>query len=235
MNAHKEWIGVDLDGTLAVFDGWKGIHHIGEPIAPMVERVKAWIAAGEDVRIFTARVGPQRQDVPDELESIRRTIQDWCIKHIGHPLEVTCQKDFAMRELWDDRCVQVVFNTGQRADGRHDLRKTNDQERTCSPTFVFLDLNSEPWLVHNNWLHRWNRGAKCWVTSREIRDFELGEMEKRKLKPEHAALYGPPCLASDPETMTDAQAQELAAWMDKLATECTCIREDRPCEGLMSG
>lgn len=62
-----------------------------------------------------------------------------------------------------------------------------------SPTFVFLDLNSEPWLVHNDWLHRWNRGAKCWVTARELRNFELGEMEKRKLKPEHAALYGPPC------------------------------------------
>lgn len=62
-----------------------------------------------------------------------------------------------------------------------------------SPTFVFLDLNSEPWLVHQGWLHRWHRGAKCWVTARELRNFELGEMEKRKLKPEHAALYGPPC------------------------------------------
>lgn len=39
----------------------------------------------------------------------------------------------------------------------------------------------------------------------------------------------------DPETMTDAQAQELADWMDKLATECTCVRDDRPCEGLIAG
>jgi len=62
-----------------------------------------------------------------------------------------------------------------------------------SQPFVFLDLNSEPWLVHNNWLHRWNRGVKGWVTARELADFELPEMEKRKLKPEHAALYGPPC------------------------------------------
>jgi hypothetical protein len=28
------WIGVDLDGTLAHYDGWKGIDHIGEPIKP---------------------------------------------------------------------------------------------------------------------------------------------------------------------------------------------------------
>ena len=38
------WIGVDLDGTLAEYLGWQGMGHIGEPIAPMVERVKAWLA-----------------------------------------------------------------------------------------------------------------------------------------------------------------------------------------------
>lgn len=37
------WIGVDLDGTLAEYLGWQGMGHIGEPIAPMVERVKAWL------------------------------------------------------------------------------------------------------------------------------------------------------------------------------------------------
>jgi hypothetical protein len=30
---------------------------------------------------------------------------------------VTREKDFAMIELWDDRAVQVVTNTGERADG----------------------------------------------------------------------------------------------------------------------
>ena len=60
------WIGVDLDGCLAQW-GTKDavtdyIHYdvlvIGAPIPKMVERVKALIAAGEDVRIFTARIGP---------------------------------------------------------------------------------------------------------------------------------------------------------------------------------
>ena len=50
------WIGIDLDGTLAEYDGWKGVEHIGKPIPSMVERVKAWIIEGKDVRIFTARV-----------------------------------------------------------------------------------------------------------------------------------------------------------------------------------
>jgi hypothetical protein len=46
------WIGVDLDGTLAHYDGWKGADHIGEPIAPMVERVKRWLSEGHEVRVF---------------------------------------------------------------------------------------------------------------------------------------------------------------------------------------
>jgi len=36
------WIGVDLDGTLAVYDGWRGPEHIGPPVPAMVERVKRW-------------------------------------------------------------------------------------------------------------------------------------------------------------------------------------------------
>jgi len=41
------WIGVDLDGTLAHYEGFKGAQHIGEPISPMVERVKRWLAEGK--------------------------------------------------------------------------------------------------------------------------------------------------------------------------------------------
>lgn len=35
------WYAVDLDGTLAHYDGWRGEDHIGDPIPPMVERIKA--------------------------------------------------------------------------------------------------------------------------------------------------------------------------------------------------
>ena len=37
------WIGVDLDGTLAHYDGWKGIEHVGPPIPAMLARVKYWL------------------------------------------------------------------------------------------------------------------------------------------------------------------------------------------------
>jgi hypothetical protein len=99
------WIGVDLDGTLAHYDGWNDKTHIGLPIQIMVDRVQRWIFMGYDVRIFTARVSE-----PDA--AVREAIQDWCYKYIGVRLPVTNVKDFDMLELWDDRAVQVTKNTG---------------------------------------------------------------------------------------------------------------------------
>lgn len=108
------WIGVDLDGTLAVYDGYKGLDVIGAPIPSMVERVKKWLAAGREVRILTARVSqsiwrPRQEDI----FRTEQAIKDWCLEHIGQALRVTCIKDFEMDELWDDRAIQVVPNTGQ--------------------------------------------------------------------------------------------------------------------------
>lgn len=109
------WIGVDLDGTLAHYDGWKGPEHIGEPIRPMLARVKVWRSGGREVRIFSARVWtdgtPQRDR---EAQIARLAIQCWLEKHLGETLPVTNVKDLAMIELWDDRAVRIMPNTGQR-------------------------------------------------------------------------------------------------------------------------
>lgn len=107
--SEKGWIGVDLDGTLAHYEGWKGIEHIGAPIAPMVDRVKRWIEEGKDVRIFTARVATSDEA---ELKAVLYRIELWCHEYIGRSLQVTNVKDFGMVELWDDRAVQVTTNTG---------------------------------------------------------------------------------------------------------------------------
>lgn len=106
---NKPWIGVDLDGTLAHFDRWEGIAHIGEPIWPMVARVKQWIAEGRRVKIFTARIFRDGIVVQDAVKAV----EDWCYQHIGQRLEVTNIKDLHMIELWDDRAVQVGPNTGE--------------------------------------------------------------------------------------------------------------------------
>jgi hypothetical protein len=104
------WIGVDLDGTLAEYGGWKGPDHIGEPIAAMAFRVRQWIADGREVRIFTARAS-----VPEQIGPV----QEWCLKHFGVALPVTNIKDFAMVELWDDRAVRVKANEGEPCCAHH--------------------------------------------------------------------------------------------------------------------
>ena len=103
------WIGVDLDGTLAVYDGWTSETHIGPPIPRMVERVKDWLAAGVEVRIVTARVS---KDAGSKIPEIVAAIENWCLEHLGAKLKVTNEKDYSMVALWDDRAVQVIKNTG---------------------------------------------------------------------------------------------------------------------------
>ena len=115
------WIGVDLDGTLAEYYGWPVDGSIGAPIPAMVERVKAWLAEGQDVRIFTARIFPigtnqEFVTTPDRWRQAldqANMISAWCGQHFGRSLPVTCVKDYGMIELWDDRAIQVEPNTGR--------------------------------------------------------------------------------------------------------------------------
>lgn len=107
------WYGVDLDGTLAYYDKWRGVAHIGDPIPKMYDRVKQWMVMGRDVRIFTARSYP----CDTSNESIQY-IKLWCVKHFGFELPITHMKDQHMLELWDDRVVQINKNTGDRSDGK---------------------------------------------------------------------------------------------------------------------
>jgi hypothetical protein len=94
------WIGVDLDGTLAVYGGFKGTSHIGAPIEPMVKRVRQWIDEGRDVRLMTART---------PHPAIRR----WMKEHLGAILPITNTKDPHMQLLIDDRAIGVERNTGK--------------------------------------------------------------------------------------------------------------------------
>jgi hypothetical protein len=85
----------------------------------MLNRVKKWIAEGKDVRIFTARVSSDGSNQRNfEVQQAKHAVEQWCEYFVGRKLPVTCCKDFAMVELWDDRAVQVVPNIGTRADGK---------------------------------------------------------------------------------------------------------------------
>ncbi len=100
----RVWTGVDLDGTLAYFDRMSSYDKVGEPVPAMLALVKKMINNGVRVKIFTARV-----EDPEQLPIIREWLKDNNLPE----LEITNVKDFNMRMLYDDRCIQVERNTGR--------------------------------------------------------------------------------------------------------------------------
>lgn len=106
-------IACDLDGTLAHYDHWRGIEHIGEPVAPVLAAVKAALARGWDVSIFTARVSGR------DAEEAAAPIRAWCLEHIGVELPITATKFGHFTEFWDDRAVGLTRNTGKLSRGTY--------------------------------------------------------------------------------------------------------------------
>lgn len=126
-----KWL-VDFDGTLVKYDKWVSCEHIGEPIQPMIDRVKMWLKQGREVVIFTARAYPvgiayeYTGMTPEayvarmkEAQQAIKAIALWSIDTFGRALPVMCWKDYHAVEVWDDRAVQIIPNEGLRADN-HD-------------------------------------------------------------------------------------------------------------------
>lgn len=118
-NRRIGWIGVDLDGTLALT--CSNTREIGAPVAPMLSRVHGWLDQGIEVRIVTARVGASGVTLRDgtvddqcNAERQRALVGAWCVEHVGQSLPITASKDIRMLELWDDRAVQVEKDKGVR-------------------------------------------------------------------------------------------------------------------------
>ena len=105
-----KWTGFDLDGTLAEYDGWKGIEYIGSPIKPMCDLIKKLHSDGKLVKILTARVAPRKDGADATLA--RQCIRKWCIENLGFVPDITHEKDALMERLYDDRVVQVIPDTG---------------------------------------------------------------------------------------------------------------------------
>lgn len=126
----KPWIAVDLDGTLAEYNGWVAADHIGKPVQSILYMVKDWLEEGKEVRIFTARISPlnvclnpktdikaiQALSCAPEITSAlvaAEAIRKWCLLHVGVVLPITNIKDQMMSVQYDDRAVQVISNTGE--------------------------------------------------------------------------------------------------------------------------
>ncbi|HOC55052.1 MAG TPA: hypothetical protein PKI20_05485 [Verrucomicrobiota bacterium] len=105
--ARHQWIGVDLDGTLARDDGeghFLPPYPLGEPIPEMIAMVKSLLEAGVTVKIFSARAC-ESASIP--------IIQAWAERHGLGRLEVTNQKDYDLIRYYDDRAIQMLPNQGR--------------------------------------------------------------------------------------------------------------------------
>ena len=102
-------IAVDFDGTLSTNYVRHGEHYdpswVGEPIVKMINRVKRWLADGDEVEIFTARVHPKNGLF--EIKLAEKAINGFCLEQFGRVLPITCMKDPEFKEFWDDRAVRV--------------------------------------------------------------------------------------------------------------------------------
>jgi hypothetical protein len=110
------WIGVALDGTLFEYADDKPITEIGPPIAPMVERVKAWLDKGERVKIVTHRPQLFGADNPQNPFGAAMAMCQIIGKAVAEaglpPLEVTNTIDHECKQVWADWARRVPFNSG---------------------------------------------------------------------------------------------------------------------------
>lgn len=105
-------VAVDLDATLARYDGWCGREHIGEPLPGALEAMRALIGAGHKVIVFTCRCSNSVQaDFAEDIsgEQSAEIVGAW-LEANGFPKEI---------EIWtghgkpfadcycDDRAINV--------------------------------------------------------------------------------------------------------------------------------
>ena len=72
-------IAVDLDGTLAQYDGWKGIDHIGDPLPGAKEFLQALKDKGFSIEIYTTRCNSHVNN--QTAQHLGQRIYEWLNKH----------------------------------------------------------------------------------------------------------------------------------------------------------
>ena len=134
----KRIIAVDLDGTLAQYDGWKGIEHIGPVIPEVANAMERAQAEGADVHLFTARVSD-----PEDAAEAHQVISKWAEANHFNFASITAVKHKFFTEFWDDRAIQVIKNEGIFVLNEHtDNVCLNDgddfglQQKAPEPTFL---------------------------------------------------------------------------------------------------
>ena len=95
---------IDLDATLAEYDGWQGVEHIGDPI-PGAQAFVAAVAEFADVVIFTTRMNAD-VNKGHEVNRLGYLIQDWLTSHKFPAVGIWCGQGKPLAAAYvDDRAV----------------------------------------------------------------------------------------------------------------------------------
>jgi nicotinamidase-related amidase len=119
MKNGKAVIFVDLDKTLAEHDEDYAPDKIGNPIKPMMDRVKRWIGEGKEVVIHTARVSQ-----PGAFPHVQKWLRDQGLEG----LRVTHKKSPEADAYYDDKAVAVEPNTGRILGGNTEHEQSWEDE-----------------------------------------------------------------------------------------------------------
>jgi len=81
----------------------------------MLKRVQQWLKDGDQVVVFTSRITESGSapglNLGFDHTGAKEAIEAWCQLYLGQTLPVTNIKGF-FHDLWDDRAVGVIPNTG---------------------------------------------------------------------------------------------------------------------------
>lgn len=194
------WYGFDLDGTLAIDDGWKGVDYIGEPIAETVTIAKKLHDQGRTVKIFTARVAEGSEE---EKAHAREVVQAWAEKHLGFTPEVTCVKDPRMELCFDDRSRHVEKNTGKVLNSQQpqpDAANMSTQKAiSYIEMLIGVDDDNALWLFE-----QYNGQIRSALGDRKFKDLErrIYAMNSKKIVTSNAVVAN--ALKAKSEVATNA-------------------------------
>ena len=114
----RKHILVDFDGTLATSPP-RGHDpgFTGEPVWPIVLRVRRWLAQGRQIKIISARASQVSDTYPaEDRESAIAAVRAWTLEHLGEELDVVNEKTHDTYCLLDNIAVSVEEDTGKTCD-----------------------------------------------------------------------------------------------------------------------
>lgn len=100
----RKTVCIDLDATLAEYDGWQGVEHIGDPI-PGSQAFVAAVSEFADVVVFTTRMNTDVNKGYD-VNRLGYLIQDWLTSHKFPAVGIWCGQGKPLAAAYvDDRAV----------------------------------------------------------------------------------------------------------------------------------